>query len=152
MNQEQLIQLQMIEQESQQLEQQTQLIEQNIIEMQALSSSLEEIEKTDKKDILANIGRGIYIPAEIKDKTLTVEVGNKIFVKKSIKETKEIVEEQIEKLNAAREQISDRIEDLRREVDELIARKEDSKGSCNEEGCECEEDCGDECKCKGHKH
>src|SRR3989344_5471933 len=119
MNQEQLIQLQIIEQEAQQLEQQSQIIEQNIIEMQNLNNSLEELEKTDKKEILANIGRGIYIPAEIKDKNLTVEVGNKVFVKKSIPETKKIVEEQIEKLDEAREQIKDRLDDLREEVDQF---------------------------------
>ncbi len=120
MNQEQLIQLQVIEQEAQQLEQQLQLIEQSLIEMQNLSSSLDELEKTDKKEILANIGRGIYIPAEIKSKTLTVEVGNKVFVKKSIPETKEIIEEQVQKLGSAKEQISDRIEDLRNEVNQVM--------------------------------
>ena len=120
MNQEQLIQLQVIEQETQQLEQQLQLIEQSLIEMQNLSSSLDELEKTDKKEIFANIGRGIYIPAEIKDKTLSVEVGNKVFVKKSIPETKEIIEDQVQKLGSVREQISDRIEDLRTEVNQLM--------------------------------
>ena len=120
MDQEQLIQLQVIEQEAQQLEQQLQLVEQSLIEMQNLSSSLDELEKTDKKEILANIGRGIYIPAEIKDKNLTVEVGNKIFVKKSIPETKKIIEDQVEKLGSVREQISDRIEDLRQEVNQLM--------------------------------
>lgn len=128
MNQEQLIQLQAIEQETQQLEQQLQLVEQSIIEMQSLISSLDEIEKTDKKEIFANIGRGIYIPAEIKDKTLSVEVGNKVFVKKSIPETKEIIEDQMQKLGSAREQISDRIEDLRQEVNQLIkSEKSDEK-------------------------
>lgn len=114
------MQLQAIEQEAQQLDQQLQLIEQSLVEMQNLNSSLEELEKTDKKEILANIGRGIYIPAEIKDKTLTVEVGNKTFVKKSIKDTKVIIEDQIDKLNDVREQISDRIESLRHEVGHLM--------------------------------
>ncbi len=120
MENEQLIQLQVIEQETQQLEQQLQLIEQSLIEMQNLSSSLDELEKTDKKDIFANIGRGIYIPAEIKDKTLSVEVGNKVFVKKSIPETKEIIEDQVQRLGSVREQISNRIEDLRVEVNQLM--------------------------------
>jgi len=132
MNQEQLIQLQIIEQEAQQLEQQSQIIEQNIIEMQNLNNSLEELEKTDKKEILANIGRGIYIPAEIKDKNLTVEVGNKVFVKKSIPETKKIVEEQIEKLDEAREQIKDRLDDLREEVDQFM-KSEDKNKNISEE-------------------
>ena len=136
MNQEQLIQLQAIEQETQQLEQQLQLVEQSIIEMQSLISSLDEIEKTDKKEIFANIGRGIYIPAEIKDKTLSVEVGNKIFVKKSIPETKEIIEDQVQKLGSAREQISDRIEDLRQEVNQLIKSEKSDEKKKEEESIE----------------
>ncbi|MDP3027350.1 MAG: prefoldin subunit alpha [Nanoarchaeota archaeon] len=129
MNQEQLIQLQVIEQETQQLEQQSQLIEQSLIEMQNLSSSLDELEKTDKKEIFANIGRGIYVPAEIKDKTLSVEVGNKVFVKKSIPETKKIIEDQVQRLGSAREQIFDRIEDLKQEVNQLMRseKSEDKK-------------------------
>ena len=130
MENEQLIQLQVIEQEAQQLEQQLQLIEQSLIEMQNLSSSLDELEKTDKKEILANIGRGIYIPAEIKDKNLTVEVGNKVFVKKSIPETKEIIEDQIQRLGSVRKQISNKIEDLRQEVNQLMKseKSEEKKG------------------------
>lgn len=124
MNQEQLIQLQVIEQEAQQLEQQSQLVQQNLVEMQNLISSLDELEKTDKKEILASIGRGIYIPAEIKDKTLSVEVGNKIFVKKSISETKKIIEEQINRLDEARQQIEEKIEELRIEVNQVMKSEE----------------------------
>lgn len=133
MENEQLIQLQVIEQETQQLEQQLQLIEQSLIEMQNLNSSLDELEKTDKKDIFANIGRGIYIPAEIKDKTLSVEVGNKVFVKKSIPETKEIIEDQVQKLGSVREQISDRIEDLRGEVNQLMKSEKSEEKEKKEE-------------------
>ncbi|MDD5192304.1 MAG: prefoldin subunit alpha [Candidatus Nanoarchaeia archaeon] len=133
MNQEQLIQLQVIEQEAQQFEQQSQLVQQSLAELQNLISSLEELEKTDKKEIFASLGRGIYIHAEIKDKKLSVEVGNKIFVKKTISETKKIIEEQIEKLNSAREQIEDKIDDLRNEVNQMMKsekseeRKKDKK-------------------------
>ncbi len=120
MEQEKLIQLQMIEQEAGQLEQQSQLIEQHFTEMQNLLIGLNELETTDKKEILANIGKGIYIPAEIKSKVLTVEVGKRNFVKKSILETREIVEKQIEKLSSVKQQIADKIEDLQAEMNELI--------------------------------
>ena len=75
----------------------------------------------------ANIGRGIYIPAEIKDKNLTVEVGNKIFVKKSIPETKRIIEEQINKLDEARQQIEDKIEELRVEVNQVMKSEDKNR-------------------------
>ena len=95
MNQQQIMQIQMIEQEAQQLNQQIQLIEQNTIELQDLNKSLDEIEQEESKEILAGLGKGIYLPVKITDKNLIVEVGNKIFVKKTIPETKELIKEQL---------------------------------------------------------
>ena len=120
MEQEQLIQLQIIEQETNQLEQQLQLIEQHLVEMQQLKTGLDELEQTDKKEILANIGKGIYIPAEIKSKDLIVEVGNKNFVKKSIPEAKKIIEEQIKKLNSVKQQIVEKVDELQGQMNGLI--------------------------------
>ena len=120
MDQEKLIQLQMIEQEAQQLEQQLQLIEQTFSEMNKLNRCLDELKETKEKKILANIGKGIYIPAEITDKKLIVEVGNKNLVRKSIPETKKIIDEQLEKLNFARNQVIGRIEELRGSMNGLM--------------------------------
>ena len=127
MKQEQIIQIQMFEQESQQLNQQLQLIEQNKSEMQELGLSLDEIEKKENNEILANIGKGIYLPVEIKDKKLIVEVGNKTFIKKSIPQTKEIIKEQLERLAIGKSQISERLEVLQIEIEELM-KKVDEKG------------------------
>tara|TARA_Y100000310_G_scaffold271596_1_gene286146 strand:+ start:2018 stop:2383 length:366 start_codon:yes stop_codon:yes gene_type:complete len=120
MEQEQLIQLQMMQQEAQQLEQQSQIIEQNLNEMNDLKKGLEELETSEEKEILAGLGKGIYIPAEIKDKKLKVEVGKGNFVKKSIPDTKKIIEEQIEKLNQVKIQISERVNQLQEEMGGLI--------------------------------
>jgi len=117
---QQLIQLQMIEQEANQLEQQLQLIEQNLVEIQQLKASLNELNESKEKKILANIGRGIYIPAEIKSKELLVEVGGKNFVKKSVLETKEIIEGQIGKLNSAKQEIMERIEGLQGQMNGVM--------------------------------
>ena len=120
MEQQQLIQLQMIEQEANQLEQQMQLIEQHLAEMQQLKMGLDELSESKEKEILAHIGKGIYIPAEIKSKELTVEIGNKNFVKKSIGETKEIVVGEIEKLDSAKQEIMERIEGLQGQMSRLM--------------------------------
>jgi prefoldin alpha subunit len=127
MNNEQIMQIQMIEQEAQQLNQQMQLIEQNISEMQELNLGLGEIEKKESKEFLASLGKGIYIPVEIKDKKLTVEVGHKHFVKKSITDTKELIDRQIIKLISAKSQVLERLESLQEEVNQLIQRGEREK-------------------------
>jgi len=75
MEQQYMIQMQMLQQEAQELNQQLQLIEQNISEMQELNLSLEELEKNDDKNILANIGKKIYLPVEVKEKELVAIVG-----------------------------------------------------------------------------
>ena len=158
MDQERIIQLQMIEQEVNQLNSQSQLIEQNISEMEDLKLGLNELEKSENNEILVNLGKRIYIPVEIKDRELIVEVGNKTFVKKSIADTNKLVDEQMEKLLLAKYQITQRLQELDSQMDELIkdtAENEDlgknhehGKHECNHENCQCEEDCGDECKCK----
>ena len=120
MEQQQIMQIQMMEQEAQQLNQQLQLIEQNVSEMQELGLSLDEVNKGESKEILASLGKGIYIPVEIKDKKLIVEVGRKNFVKKTIPKTKEIIKEQLEKLVTAKAQIIERLDSLQIEINGLM--------------------------------
>ena len=120
MEKQQIIQLQMIEQEANQLEQQLKLVEQHIFDMQKLTEGLNELETSDKKEILANIGKGIYIPAEIKSKELIVEIGNKILVKKSIPETKNIIDEQLKRLIEFKQQIIEKIGEMQEEMNMMI--------------------------------
>jgi prefoldin alpha subunit len=133
MNQEQIIKIQLIEQESNQLNQQLELIEQNITEFIEINKSLEEIENSNKKEILANLGKRIYISVEIKSKKLIMEVGNKIFVKKSIPETMELINEQVKKLISGKDNIMFQLESLQEKVNQLMEefeeerKKEDSK-------------------------
>lgn len=120
MNQEQLIRIQLMEQEVNQLNQQLQLIEENIKEFGELISSLNEIEKNKNKDILANLGKRVYMPVEIKDNKLIVDVGKGNFVKKTISETKEIADNQTEKLIEIKQGIMKRLEVLQEEINSLI--------------------------------
>lgn len=142
MNQEQLIQLQMIEQEVNQLSQQSQLIEQNISELMEISNSLDEIEKLETKDILTNIGKKIYIPVEIKEKKLIVEVGDKNFVKKSIPEVTQLIDGQIIKLNSAKLQISERLRELESQMNLIVmeaSKKKEGKHECHDKDCKHED-------------
>ena len=124
MKQEQIIQIQMMEQEVNQLNQQLQMIEQNIKEMSELLESLEEIGNEGNRDILANLGKRIFIPVEIKDKNLIVEVGKGNFVKKSVPETKEVIEKESKKLIEGRNQIMERLTSLQIEMNNLIMQIE----------------------------
>lgn len=137
MEKEQLMQFQLIEQEVNQLNQQASLIEQNISELNELKKSLDEIENTKNKDILVNIGKKIYLPVEIKEEKLIVEVGNKNLIKKSFKETKEVIGNQLEKLFQIKENLTERLRQLDLRMSELI----EQVNSGNSDGHECDENC-----------
>ncbi|MEK6830530.1 MAG: prefoldin subunit alpha [Nanoarchaeota archaeon] len=118
MNQEQLIRIQLMEQEANQLNQQLQLVEENVKEFRELIESLNEI--GNGKEILVNLGKKLYTKVEIKDDKLIVDVGKGNFVKKTIPDTKEIINNQIEKLSEIREEIMKRLEVLQEEINFLI--------------------------------
>jgi len=118
MKQEQIIQIQMMEQEVNQLNEQLQLIDQNISEMTELIASLDEIKKNKK--ILANLGKKVYVPVEIKDDKLIIEVGKGNFVKKSVPDTKKAIERETNKLMEGKGQIMERLNDLQLEMQNII--------------------------------
>jgi len=122
MDHQKILQIQMIEQESNQLNQQLQLIDQNISDLQEIELSLDEIEKNQDKEILSNLGKGIYIPVHVKEKMMIIEVGNKHFIKKSIPQTKDVIEEQIKKLFVGKTEIMTRLNDLQEQVNILIGQ------------------------------
>jgi len=136
----------MLEQEANQLSQQLEMIENNLREIEGIKNGLDEIEKKETKEIMANIGKKIYIPVEIKEKNLIIEVGTKKFIKKSIPETKKLISEQIIKLDSAKKEISQRLEQLQEEAGRLMMQIEEIQEAGHKhshkkgEKCECEKD------------
>jgi len=139
------MQFQLIEQEANQLNSQSELISQNIKELNELKDSLEEINNKESKEILVNIGKKIYLPVEIKKKELVVEVGNKSYVNKSIEETLGIVDEQMGKLVVAKGEIDERLRELESTIELMLESENKNHKHGNE--CDCEEDCpGGKCE------
>lgn len=105
--QERMIRLSMLEQDAKQLEQQLMMIEQNIMELQVLQASLDDIEKAkEKEEMLSQIGKNIFARTELLSKELLVNVGAKTMVKKSIPETKKLIERDISKLSELKENLA----------------------------------------------
>jgi len=111
-----LLKLGMFEQQANVLQEQIEAIEKGVNELGNLSFGLDELRGGIGREILAPIGRGIFLPATISSETLTVDIGEKKFVKKSISETKEMIGEQIKKLINVKKELEER---LRRISDEL---------------------------------
>ena len=115
-NQEIMFKLQMFEQQIQQLQQQLQAIEQGIVEMNSLSFGLDELVGKEGKEILAPIGRGIFVKSKLASEELTVDVGGGNFVKKTIPDTKKIIEEQIKKLEDVKKELNGNLEKVSGEL------------------------------------
>jgi prefoldin alpha subunit len=133
-NQQQIMQIQIIEQEANHLNQQIQLIDQNVSELKELKASLEEIDKSETREILVNIGKKVYLSAEIKDKRLIVDVGSKNFIRKSAKDTGKIIDGQINRLSDGKNQIMEQLESLQSEINNLLSDIEKSRKKDNKKG------------------
>ncbi|GIU68433.1 MAG: hypothetical protein KatS3mg001_283 [Candidatus Pacearchaeota archaeon] len=119
-----ILKLGFFEQQIKILQQQLQSIHENILELNSLILALNEIKKSKEKEILASLGRGIFINAKITSEDVLVDVGDKKFVKKDIEETKNLIKEQLNKLDEIKEEIESNIETLEREISNLIREAE----------------------------
>lgn len=124
-----IFELSMLEQEARKLQEQMQIVDQQVLELQNLQFGLQELEKSKEKELLANLGKNIFIKTQIMNKELIVDVGNKTFLKKSISETLNIIEEQLEKLMDAKNKIVLGMQGLQEKMEKLIveAEKEEKK-------------------------
>ena len=118
--QEIMLKLSMYEQQVQQLQQQLQAIEQSLVELNSLSLGVEDLKGKIGKEIMAPIGRGIFVKAKVMDETLRVDVGDKIFVNKTIPETKKLIDEQVKKLEDVKKEMDMDLERLANEIQGVI--------------------------------
>lgn len=119
-SQEFLYKLSIFEKQIEQLNQQLQLIEKSILDLNTLDFGMDEIKGSVGKEVLAQLGRGIFVKTNIVSEELVVDVGEGNFVKKSIPETKKIIKEQIGKLNQLKKELENKIEEIDKEVGELV--------------------------------
>ena len=118
--QEIVFRFQMFEQQMQNLQQQLQAVEQGVVELSSLNSGLDELVGGKDKEIMAPIGRGIFAKAKLLSEDLVVDIGNKNLVKKSIPDTKKILEEQIEKLGEVRKELVSEAEKIQGEMAKIF--------------------------------
>lgn len=127
MEQEDIIKLQERYQQSQALEEHMEFLNQQSMELQQFDVSLSEIEKSDDNGILAPIGKGIFVKADVKEKDFFVEVGAGVVIKKSLRDTKKVVSEQVSRIGEMKYQIREELEGLGREMQEWMKKIEEFK-------------------------
>lgn len=114
--QELIYKLGMFEQQIQNLQEQLEAVENGINEIESISLGLDEIRGSVGKEILSPIGRGVFVKAKMESEDLIVDIGGKNFVKKSIPETKSVIEEQIKKLIAVKKELAENLERISEEM------------------------------------
>lgn len=119
-NQEYLFKISFIEQEAKKIEEQVQLILQQISELKNLQENIDKLDKTKENEILAGLGRGIFVKSELKEKKLFVNVGSGVIIKKTAEETKKVIEKQVGELEAIQDKLAGELEKLNFEMNNLI--------------------------------
>ena len=110
--QQKYMQLQMMQQQIKQIQQQIQQFEQQIVELNSLSQSLEDFKGLKPgSETLVPISSGIFAKASLKDNDgLLVNVGANTVVKKSVEETKKLIDNQRIQLEEVRQKIAENID------------------------------------------
>jgi prefoldin alpha subunit len=135
MNQEELIyKFSIYEQQINQLQEQMGAVERGISDLKDLELGLDEIKNSHGNEIMAAIGRGIFVKAKIIDENLNVDIGNGNFVKKSVDETKIILKKQWERLGEIKDELNRAMSNLEKEINNLMVEAQGiSAGSENKD-------------------
>lgn len=121
MNKELIIELEDKYNESREIEERLNFIEQQIIELQSFEESLRELSLNKEKNILSPIGKGVYVPAEVKDDKLFVTIGANIFIKKDVKSTEKILSEQADGLLKMKSELMKQMEFVQERMQKIIS-------------------------------
>lgn len=109
-----------LHQQSQELENNLEVVSEQITELSEFSNLLDSL-ISKPKDILSPIGKGVYLPCTPKDNKLFVEVGSGIVVKKTPEETKSVVSNQLERLKQAQGLMSNQLDFNTQRLKEIIS-------------------------------
>jgi len=123
MNQEELERkFRIFEKQIMQIQEQIQAIDRAIVDMNQINIGLGEISGKKEKEILAPLGRGIFVGAKLISGNLTVDVGGGNFVKKTVPETKEIIDEQIGKLSMMKKELEGELDKINEEITKSLGK------------------------------
>lgn len=119
MDQELILKAQILEQQSNEVEQALEGINQQIQELEQFKDSLKGFEEHDG-EMLSLLGKGVYAKTKLVEKELFVGVGADIFVKKTAKETVKVIDVQLIRLKEAKTQLRARAESFAIAFQELL--------------------------------
>jgi len=123
--QELMFKLQIFEQQIRHLQEQYQAVEQAITQTASLMFGLDDLKGGKGKEIMASIGKGIFVKAKIESDDLIVDVGDKNFVKKDIDSTQKLIKGQIEKLEEIKKELEENMDKLNGELTDVFTEAQE---------------------------
>ena len=127
MNQELLWQASMLEKQTQEIEQHSSFLQQEINDLSKFKENIGSMPgNAEESEILASLGKGVYVKASMTDKKLFVDVGAGVIVKKSSADTEKIIDAQLKKLSEAKLQLQDKLESYQMELSRIVIELEKS--------------------------
>jgi prefoldin alpha subunit len=127
MNQELLFQASLIQKQAEELENHLGLLQNQISELEQLKQSLTHLSETQEKEMLSLLGKGVHLKTELKSKDLYVEVGSGIVVKKTLKETLDVISSQLKRLSEVKVQLSNQLEIYQETLRKIIREAQEAK-------------------------
>jgi len=123
----------MFEQQIMQIQEQLKLVEQAIFDMNTISTGLDELVGKEGEEIMAPIGRGIFVKAKLLSEDLTVDVGEKHFVKKTIPQSKGLIKEQVTKLKESRTYLEKELDKINEDISKTMMAHQQKMNEQNSE-------------------
>ncbi len=115
-----IIQIRILEDQIGQMEEQIRLIDQEILEFNALQSVLDEIKKSTNREVIVPLGKDVFIKSKIDEGSrIFVNVGSKTIVEKDIEQTKKILMNKMDTFLEARENIGKEADDVIQKIEKI---------------------------------
>lgn len=108
------------ERQIREIQQQIEAIERGIIDLKSLNLGLDEFVGGKDKEIFAAVGKGIFVKAKVISEDLNVDIGGGNFIKKSIPETKQLIEEQVAKLCQVKKELENNLVEMDKEITKIM--------------------------------
>lgn len=127
MDQELIMKFENVNAQMQELNEQGKIVETQLRELNQFGDSLKAMYENDSDEMLASLGKGVFVKTDIRDKKLFVEVGSGYMVKKTPEAAMDVVKSQIGKLSEMKIQIGERVEVLNEELRKILEKAEKAR-------------------------
>lgn len=131
MEQEILQRAMVMRQQSEEIERQLEFIKEQIYELEKFAESLQALRDSKETEILAPLGKGVYVKSERKEDTFFVEVGAGVVVKKSLEDTKRVIDNQIDKFSKVKVHLLEQLEAFATQFRAMLTEVQHLRGDHN---------------------